>query len=512
MTAAAPSANGDTTAPWKEWRETALGKLPLEDVYGQWMTGKTQGKGWLECRDPASPTGDRRPSAGVADGSGKAERGRFKSFRTGEDGISVFDFLVEISRATDFRHAQAIVAELTGVPLPIRPKRSESTWANGQTPQAKGATPPRTWYVVDWTHSSVFATKDYRPRWLVRRLLVRGQPGFAGGPSKSLKTSIMIDLALGMASGRSFLGTFDVPEKVRVGVLSGESGEYTLQETARRVCEAKGIDLATLDVFWGFRLPQLADQAQVDALALSLSQNKIEVLILDPVYLSLLAGVAGKGLQASNLMDIGPLLLRITAACLDVGCTPLLVHHTRKNLASPYQPLDLDDLAFSGCGEFARQWLLINRREEYEHGTGTHRMWLVIGGSCGQSGLWAADIEEGQLEDDFTGRRWEVIVANGAEVRDLAKAEKAQRAMKEKDGALLAKLDLLDPKGDGIGVTRLRSALGWGGQVANAVISRLTDAGIIEECEVSVKTPNGGSKTARGVRRFCVKKTQEESF
>ena len=106
-----------TDEAWREWREKALAALPLEAVYGQWLTGKTCAGGWLQCRDPWSPTGDRDPSAGVADGSGQAERGEFHSFISGRS-LSVFDFLIQQGQAADFRAACARVAELSAVPLP----------------------------------------------------------------------------------------------------------------------------------------------------------------------------------------------------------------------------------------------------------------------------------------------------------------------------------------------------------------------------------------------------------
>ncbi len=102
---------------WRKWRQQALEALPLEAVYGKWLTGKKGSSGWWECRDPESPTGDQDPSAGVADGSGEAERGAFHSFITGRT-ISVFDFLVERGVASDFRGACQQVAAFSGVAVP----------------------------------------------------------------------------------------------------------------------------------------------------------------------------------------------------------------------------------------------------------------------------------------------------------------------------------------------------------------------------------------------------------
>lgn len=98
----------------KEWRARALDRLPLDGVFGSLLTGRAGGEGWLQCRDPWSTTGDRNPSAGVADGSGEAERGSFHSYRTGET-LSVFDYLMRRD-GVDFKDAADEIARLSGVP------------------------------------------------------------------------------------------------------------------------------------------------------------------------------------------------------------------------------------------------------------------------------------------------------------------------------------------------------------------------------------------------------------
>jgi hypothetical protein len=102
---------------WNDWRDRALAALPLESVYGQWFTGSSAGAGWLECRDPGSPSGDSNPSASVADGTGEAEKGKFHSFITGTT-VSVFDFLVMHGGAMDFKEACQRIAEYSGVAMP----------------------------------------------------------------------------------------------------------------------------------------------------------------------------------------------------------------------------------------------------------------------------------------------------------------------------------------------------------------------------------------------------------
>jgi replicative DNA helicase len=268
-----------------------------------------------------------------------------------------------------------------------------------------------------------FASTDYRREFLVDQILTRTEPCIVGGPRKSLKTSLILELAIALASGRPFLGQFPVRRPAKVLFLSGESGAAALQETLRRVCQARGIDPDDLDgrLSLGFNLPRLSCPDDLDALARFVRDHGIEVVIIDPLYLCLFD--SSNRLDPANLFDVGPMLKRISDACTSAGATPILIHHLRKNRDRPDDPPELEDLAFAGVQEFARQWILIGRRERYEPGTGDHRLWLTVGGSAGHSGNWAVDIAEGTVDDHFAGRRWEVMISGATQARQEARQQ-----------------------------------------------------------------------------------------
>jgi replicative DNA helicase len=304
-------------------------------------------------------------------------------------------------------------------------------------PQAPG-------FRADFLDCAALEAAAVKPRWLVTKALVAGQPAVFGGPKKALKTSLVIDLAVSLASGGSFLGAFQVPQAVPVLLLSGESGQAAVLDAARRVCQAKKLDFRKCGaLLWGFRLPRLSCAADLAALAAALRERGTKAVIIDPLYLCMLAG-GGEGIQASNMFHMGPLLLDVAEACLGVGCTPVLVHHARKqNVAlrgRDSEPLDLEDLAYSGVAEFARQWLLVSRREKFDPEVCEHKLWLNLGGSAGHSGLYGVDVREGVMDASFGGRQWHVTVQPGSkavqaglkakeEQKQLAKA--AKRAAEE---------------------------------------------------------------------------------
>jgi replicative DNA helicase len=335
---------------------------------------------------------------------------------------------------------------------------------------------------------------QHGPDWLVDGFVVRGQPAVIGGPVKTLKTSISLDLAIGLASGTHFLGYFDVAKPARVAIFSGESGDATLAETGQRIATAKGLRGVPTDVLICTRIPRLAAEGELELLRYILEDARAEVVIIDPLYLSLLDGATG--LNPASMFDIGPLLRRLSEICLEIGCTPILVHHSTKNI-EPGRPLQLPDLAFAGFAEFCRQWCLLNARKPFDAEKGLHRLLMSYGGSAGHSGVVAVDVLEGKLGSDFSGRVWEVTVSTWQEARlrdHDARVQARGRDESEKRGRNARRLmDAFSAVqlevGSVTSYTKLRNAAGLDNRTMQSTLPLLLEEGVLKEL--------AGTKTRR---------------
>ncbi len=341
---------------------------------------------------------------------------------------------------------------------------------------------------IELIPSCNFAAKDYHQCYLVRNILVSEQPAIVGGRSKTMKTSLMIDLALSLGTGTPFLGEFHA-DQCSVAILSGESGEFTVQETARRVSKSKGIELSEADVHWGFTLPQLGREGDLRVLGDSILAHSIDVIMIDPAYLCLLAGNV-KGLQSSNVFDMGPLLLKLSELGQQTNCSVLLCHHCRKNSpAERFDPPDLEELSMAGFAEWARQWLLLGRREPYEQGSGDHHLWLNVGGSAGHSGCYGVNVNEGQLQDDFTGRIWDTSVTSVTDARKESmrkkERENAKRQEEREEEYKTRILDILKELPNGETKSAIRDAAGLNNQNFSKGIQFLLGEGRVEMVKIA---------------------------
>ena len=348
--------------------------------------------------------------------------------------------------------------------------------------------------------STALAGGDSKPRWVVKNVLVEKQPGVVAGPSKGLKTNLTIDLAISIAAGVPFLGKFDVPQSRRVAVVSGESGASTIQETAARICAAKGLNLADLGdrLVWCFEdLPTFSDIGSMTAFAERIASLKAEVVPLDPTYLML------GDVDARNLFEMGAAFRVVAQTLIACGATPILLHHANRQIERG-RPMELTDLAYSGLEQFVRQFILINRRTDYAD-DGTHDLWLRFGGSHGHGGLWNAIVAEGLISDQFNGRRWEVEIRTADDVKADRVRQRASEAAIRHDRDRQAILDAIDQENragkPAASRNRLRGRTGFNATKVRELVEGMVEDGLIEEFEFEATVGQGGKRRTTGWRR-----------
>jgi hypothetical protein len=348
--------------------------------------------------------------------------------------------------------------------------------------------------------SAEFAAINASHDWLIEKTLVRHEPLILGGPKKSLKTSIVLDLAISLAGGFNtrFLGKFNIKQPYRVGLISGESGKATLKRKAQAICESKGLKLEDLPLLWRFRMPQFANFAQRDEIIEAVREHRLDVMIFDPMYLGLLT--ENTSANAGNVLQMGPLLQQVVDTCLPYNCTPVLVHHTKKlGPKDKVRPLDLDDLSQSGFAEFARQWILLSRRTDYQDGSGLHELWMRCGGSAGHSALWGVNVDEGQFSGGLTGSNWDVHLQTRKQISESKEAQKEQAnktVLASQVGRIVEYL-VQHPEGDT--KTGIREELKINGSKITAGLDEAMQQGVVEKGKVTKnnKTLDGYRPTAK---------------
>jgi len=206
-------------------------------------------------------------------------------------------------------------------------------------------------------------------------------------------------------------------------VLSGESGESTIQENLTAIAESKKISPSSLRrLHVGFKLPKLDDSGQVDDLIHDLKELQTDVVIIDPLYRSLRAGDG-----ASNLYAMGEQLELISEKIHRAGITPVLLHHFRKQGRTFHEPPELEDLSQSGIAEFARQFILLKRCEPYEK-DGAHRLYFHFGGSAGHQGAQILSVDTGSRK---SGIRWNAQLMTEKDWKDGKLMKRAELRSRE---------------------------------------------------------------------------------
>jgi hypothetical protein len=236
---------------------------------------------------------------------------------------------------------------------------------------------------------------DLPVEWMVEGVFSCDQPTIFGAKQKSLKTTLLTDLAVSLASGLPWLGKFKVPEQRRVLFVTGESSEAAAIRKIRRAACSRNLkrgdftDSLRIEAITFPTLPSLAD---CQAVAEAVKENGIQVVLLDPLYMGL------QGLNTANLTEVGPAMRQFMAHCRPANV--IIAHHVKKTASFDDAP-NLEDLSQAGIAEFAGNYWLMGRMSEYT-GNGLHELAIRYGGRDEQFGLLKLDFDERDWKAEFT--------------------------------------------------------------------------------------------------------------
>lgn len=161
--------------------------------------------------------------------------------------------------------------------------------------------------------------------WLVTNLWQSSGVGIVGGPPKSFKTYVVLDIGVSVAAGVRCLNWFDVPKSGPVLVYLAEDCEQAAYERVRAICNAKQVDLSTLPLhFIRATTLQLDEGPDFELLKETIRECRPVLLILDPL-IRIHRGSENSASKISHLLG----KLRSISRELDLAI--IVVHHTRKH-------------------------------------------------------------------------------------------------------------------------------------------------------------------------------------
>ena len=262
---------------------------------------------------------------------------------------------------------------------------------------------------------------DLKLEYLVDRAFVGEGSLFIGGREKCFKTGVVFDLIISLATGKPFLGEFEVLDHRTSVVFTAEIGLPSAQALIGRVAESKGIDVNKLngfdvvDTIPSFSTDKhsgkFTNEVAMSKLQKYLDRHKPQVAVFDPLYFAM--GGAGVG----DMYEVGQVLRNISKICTERKIWAVFCHHARKaSREDEAQPMELHDLYGSGVGAYARQWALLSHAQPFRNGVAS--LYMNMGGSAaGDRGLWRLTIDEGQ-DEAILGRKWNVSI----EAEDFSEA------------------------------------------------------------------------------------------
>lgn len=189
-------------------------------------------------------------------------------------------------------------------------------------------------------HSDIMGNDESNPGWLIDGWWTRNSHGIVAGEPKSWKSTLAMDAAISIASGRPFLGEFEVKEQGPVIIIQNENAEWIIRERMSAISVHRGLggELGELETkrisgSWPDELPiyyinnqafSLTNENHVQMLEDLVKEIKPMLLILDPLYLMFDGDI-------NSAKDLNPALSLLIGLKHKYNVSIMLIHHWRKS-------------------------------------------------------------------------------------------------------------------------------------------------------------------------------------
>jgi len=314
---------------------------------------------------------------------------------------------------------------------------------------------------------------------LIDGVLAANQLGVIAGHSKALKTTLAVLMCISLASGRPFLGVYNIPTRKKVMILSGESGGDKLLATVQAGCQSLGIALSSLDdyLFVSDWIPDVVEPTTLLNLDMMLAEHQPDVVVLDPLYLILAD-------EQASAINNGKQLRKLASLITNRGATPVFVDHFKVTTKEKGTPT-LRDLCGAGKAAAPRQWILLKRVKQIQPGPmRNHILKATIGGSQGHFQEVVVEIQEA-FENNRLQTLQGMVSTDQSSVSDDGHAgagvERSINLEEQVVRFLSAQTEL-------VLMTTIRDALSVDSAVCREALATLMRRGVVELIERSVRS------------------------
>lgn len=233
--------------------------------------------------------------------------------------------------------------------------------------------------------SDLLAQEPPPKKWIAKGIIRELAITFLTGPSKSLKTSLGVNIGVSVATGTECLGRFETEQR-RVLMLLGETPADDLYHMILRALEAKGLERSDIGDNLAVQtcdtgtMPQVSSRSDLMSLRRAVNDHRAGLVISDPLYLM------AEGLDFAKLSEVGPRIRALADAV--APATLLVMHHTTKGESRQTgKVLDMSSGSGVGLHESCGGWICVNRESEFDPSASEwHELNASYGGRGGHGG------------------------------------------------------------------------------------------------------------------------------